>query len=38
MEIGVFTLADIGPDPLTGKTITVPERLKEIIEAAKLVD
>lgn len=38
MEIGIYTLADIGPNPLTGKTISVHERVKEIIEAAKLAD
>lgn len=37
-EIGVYTLADIGPDPLTGKTIAAKERVKEIIQAAKLAD
>lgn len=38
MEIGIYTLADIGPNPLTGKTISVHERVKEIIEAAKIAD
>ena len=38
MEIGIYTLADIGLNPLTGKTIYVHERVKEIIEAAKLAD
>ena len=38
MEIGIYTLVDIGPNPLTGKTISVHERVKEIIEAAKLAD
>ncbi|MBS4196343.1 LLM class flavin-dependent oxidoreductase [Bacillus sp. FJAT-49870] len=38
MEIGIYTLADIGPNPLTGKTITAKERVKEIIQAAKLAD
>jgi len=37
-EIGIYTLADIGPDPLTGKTITAKERVKEMIQAAKLAD
>jgi probable LLM family oxidoreductase len=37
-EIGIYTLADIGPNPLTGKTITVKERVKEIIQAAQLAD
>jgi probable LLM family oxidoreductase len=38
IEIGIYTLADIGPDPLTGKTISAKERVKEIIESAKLAD
>ncbi|WP_066321547.1 LLM class flavin-dependent oxidoreductase [Bacillus sp. FJAT-29814] len=38
MEIGIYTLADIGPDPLTGRTLTAKERVKEIIQAAKLAD
>ncbi|MDR7075880.1 putative LLM family oxidoreductase [Neobacillus niacini] len=38
IEIGIYTLADIGPDPLTGKTITAQQRVKEIIQAAKLAD
>ncbi|MBU8906297.1 LLM class flavin-dependent oxidoreductase [Desertibacillus haloalkaliphilus] len=38
IDIGIYTLADIGPDPLTGKTVTVKERLTEIIQAATLAD
>ncbi|MBS4175071.1 LLM class flavin-dependent oxidoreductase [Bacillus sp. FJAT-49736] len=38
MEIGIYTLADIGPNPFTSKTITAKERVKEIIQAAKLAD
>ena len=37
-EIGIYTLADIGPDPLTGNVPSAQQRLKEIIEAAKLAD
>ncbi len=37
-EIGIYTLADIGPDPLTGKVPSAQQRLQEIIEAAKLAD
>lgn len=37
-EIGIYTLADLGTDPHTGKTISAPQRIKEIIEAAKLAD
>lgn len=38
MEIGLYTLGDIGQDPLTGETVTAGLRMKEIIEAAKLAD
>ena len=37
-EIGIYSLADIGPDPLTGKVPSAQQRLQEIIEAAKLAD
>ncbi|MEK3907770.1 LLM class flavin-dependent oxidoreductase [Oceanobacillus sp. FSL W7-1309] len=38
IEIGIYTLADIGPDPITGKTISMKQRIDEIIKAAKLAD
>ncbi|MGX6446327.1 LLM class flavin-dependent oxidoreductase [Neobacillus sp. K501] len=38
IEIGIYTLADIGPNPLNGKTITSRDRINEIIQAAKLAD
>jgi probable LLM family oxidoreductase len=38
IEIGLYTLADIGPDPHTGKAVSTQQRVKEIIEAAKLAD
>jgi probable LLM family oxidoreductase len=38
IEIGLYTLADLGADPHTGDTITAGLRVKEIIEAAKLAD
>ncbi len=37
-EIGIYTLADIGPDPLTGHTVSAKQRLDDIIKAAKLAD
>lgn len=37
-EIGIYTLADLGPDPHTGKTIGAKQRLAEMIEAAKMAD
>jgi probable LLM family oxidoreductase len=38
IEIGLYTLADLGPNPHTGETIGAGQRVKEIIEAAKLAD
>ncbi|MGG1396804.1 LLM class flavin-dependent oxidoreductase [Bacillus salipaludis] len=38
MEIGIYTLADLGPHPHTGKTISAHQRLEEIIQAAKMAD
>ncbi|MBS4210235.1 LLM class flavin-dependent oxidoreductase [Bacillus sp. FJAT-50079] len=38
IEIGLYTLGDIIADPFTGKTIRAGQRVKEIIEAAKLAD
>jgi probable LLM family oxidoreductase len=38
IEIGLYTLADLGPDPLTGNMINAHQRIKEIIEAAKLAE
>jgi probable LLM family oxidoreductase len=38
IEIGIYTLADIGPDPFTGKMITPKQRMNEMIQAAKLAD
>jgi len=38
MEIGIYTLGDLSPDPFTGKTISSGQRMKEIMEVAKLAD
>lgn len=37
-EIGVYTLADIAKNPLTGEIMGAKQRIHEIIEAAKLAD
>ncbi|GAA0301956.1 putative LLM family oxidoreductase [Gracilibacillus halotolerans] len=37
-EVGIYSLADLGPDPLTGKMIGTKQRMDEIIQAAKLAD
>lgn len=36
--MGLYTLADIGTDPLTGETVSARQRVEEIVEAAKLAD
>ncbi|HZG71801.1 MAG TPA: LLM class flavin-dependent oxidoreductase [Chondromyces sp.] len=38
IEIGLYTLGDLSPNPHTGDTISAKQRMKEIIEAAKLAD
>lgn len=38
MEIGIYTLGDLGPNPHTGETISTTQRLREIIELGKLAD
>lgn len=37
-ELGIYTLADIGPDPLTGHTVSAKQRVEDIIKAAQLAD
>ncbi|GAB2818736.1 LLM class flavin-dependent oxidoreductase [Actinocorallia aurea] len=36
MQFGIFSIADITPDPTTGKIPTEQERLRNIVEMAKL--
>ncbi|TQR20116.1 LLM class flavin-dependent oxidoreductase [Psychrobacillus vulpis] len=38
IELGIYTLGDLGMDPHTGSTISMHQRLKEIIEMGKLAD
>ena len=38
IEIGVYTFGDLGPDPQTGKTIGIQQRLEEVLATAKLAD
>lgn len=38
IEIGIYTFGDIGPDPHTGKTISIQQRLQEVLAAGKLAD
>ncbi|MFJ7668133.1 LLM class flavin-dependent oxidoreductase [Lysinibacillus sp. NPDC097195] len=38
MEFGVYTLADIGQNPLNGHTLSVKERLDEVMQYGQLAD
>ncbi|GAB1581553.1 LLM class flavin-dependent oxidoreductase [Phyllobacterium phragmitis] len=38
MELGIYTFADMGPDPKTGRPITPAQRLKNLIEEIELAD
>ncbi|RCS24579.1 LLM class flavin-dependent oxidoreductase [Phyllobacterium salinisoli] len=38
MELGIYTFADMGPDPKTGRPVTPAERLKNLIEEIELAD
>ena len=38
MELGLYSFADITPDPHTGTTISVAQRYREVLAAAKLAD
>lgn len=38
MELGLYTFGDLVADPTTGKTISGQERMKQMLEMAKLAD
>jgi len=38
IEIGIYTFGDLGPDPLTGKTIIIQQRLHEVLAIGKLTE
>lgn len=38
MEIGIYSFAEMTPDPVTGKTITAHERISHLIEEIRLAD
>ncbi|MUT66949.1 LLM class flavin-dependent oxidoreductase [Paenibacillus sp. NEAU-GSW1] len=37
-EFGIYTLGDLSPDPHTGQTASAQQRIREVIDAAKLAD
>ena len=38
MELGIYTFAELTPDPKTGRTITPAQRLRDLIEEIELAD
>ncbi|MCU7551980.1 LLM class flavin-dependent oxidoreductase [Chitinophagaceae bacterium LB-8] len=38
MELGIYTFADIAPDPVTGKTISPHQRIRNLMEEIELAD
>ena len=38
MEIGIYTFAEITPDPATGKTISAHQRIKDLMEEIELTE
>jgi len=38
IEIGIYTFGDLGPDPRTGKTISIQQRLHEVLAVGKLTE
>jgi probable LLM family oxidoreductase len=38
VEIGVYTFAEMTPDPVTGRTIDAQQRLRNLVEEARLAD
>jgi len=38
IEIGIYTFGDLGPDPQTGKTISIQQRLHEVLAIGKLTE
>src|SRR5688500_17054665 len=38
MELGIYTFAELTPDPVTGRTVTPRERLRDLIEEIELAD
>src|SRR4051812_15387791 len=38
MELGIYTFAEMTPDPRTGRTVTPAERLRDLVEEIELAD
>ncbi len=38
MELGISSFADMAPDPVTGRKVSAPERINQLIEEVKLAE
>ena len=38
MELGIYTVAELTPDPATGRTVSPTERLRDLLEEIELAD
>ncbi len=38
MELGIYTFAELTPDPRTGRTVSPAERLLDLVEEIELAD
>jgi len=38
IEIGIYTFGDLGPDPQTGETLSIQQRLHEVLALGKLTE
>ena len=38
MELGLYTFAELTPDPATGRTVTPEQRLRDLLEEIELAD
>jgi probable LLM family oxidoreductase len=38
MELGIYTFAEVAPDPVTGHTVNAAERLRDLMEEMELAD
>jgi len=38
MELGIYTFAEVTPDPATGRTVTPAQRLRDLLEEIELAD
>jgi len=38
MELGIYTFAEVVPDPVTGETVTPEQRLRDLMEEIELAD